>query len=204
MEAHLAPKQSVQVNKITSSCKIYSGPHDTQYCMENPKQAFIDYASSHTDEAEGKCFTFKPEQNNPGDTYNPSCKSHPNLRNLYFVADFMIVEDISSIIDPRLLQVLLGKPFIKISNMTHDLSLGVVKFTHGINEIAYKMPRKIEQYNSLSDLEKEHTKSVYLRNEEYKRRGVEYRMSKILRFYKECRELGLEYLTRGADGGEVT
>nr|GEX01104.1 MAK10-like protein [Tanacetum cinerariifolium] len=50
MEAHLAPKQPVQVNKISSSCEICSGPHDTQYCMENPKQAFIDYASSHTDE----------------------------------------------------------------------------------------------------------------------------------------------------------
>nr|GEZ35543.1 copia protein [Tanacetum cinerariifolium] len=37
MKAHLAPKQPVQVNKISSSCKIYSGPHDTQYCMENPK-----------------------------------------------------------------------------------------------------------------------------------------------------------------------
>ncbi|GJZ09207.1 hypothetical protein Tco_0543490, partial [Tanacetum coccineum] len=47
MEAHLAPKQPIQVNKITSSCEICSGPHDTQYCMENPEQAFIDYASSH-------------------------------------------------------------------------------------------------------------------------------------------------------------
>ncbi|GKA13230.1 hypothetical protein Tco_0692876 [Tanacetum coccineum] len=52
MEAHLAPKPPVQVNKIASSCEI-SG---------------------------GKWFTFKPEQNNLGDTYNPSWKSHPNLR----------------------------------------------------------------------------------------------------------------------------
>ncbi|GKB39950.1 MAK10-like protein [Tanacetum coccineum] len=80
MEAHLAPKSSVQVNKITSSCEICSGPHDTQYCMENPEQAFVDYASSRTDEAGGKWFTFKPEQNNLGDTYNPSWKSYPNLR----------------------------------------------------------------------------------------------------------------------------
>ncbi|GKE45659.1 hypothetical protein Tco_1472943, partial [Tanacetum coccineum] len=80
MEAHLAPKQYVQVNKITSSCEICSGPHDTQYCMENPEQTFIDYASSRTDEAGGKWYTFKPEQNNIGDTYNPSWKSHPNLR----------------------------------------------------------------------------------------------------------------------------
>nr|GEV60972.1 MAK10-like protein [Tanacetum cinerariifolium] len=48
MEAHLAPEQPVQVNKITSSCEIYSDPHDTQYCMENTEQAFVEYASSHT------------------------------------------------------------------------------------------------------------------------------------------------------------
>ncbi|GKB64884.1 hypothetical protein Tco_0921070 [Tanacetum coccineum] len=378
------------------------GPHDIHYCMKNPKQAFVDYASSRIDEAGGKWFTFKPEQNNLGDTYNPSWKSHPNLRwrqpqnsqnnflnpptrflpsglfpnrsfnnnpqsfnnqsnleglvsnfmashvarlskfeagfkqqqsemtnkintvlkaitnritgalpsdtvknpkqnvdptspvlsaqkvrklnsflkssglvprssdikfvctkeddgdvmfieiinnyddsheeelevevnamteglgveedpyrgvinftgrikgmhvfvgNFTYIVDFMIVEDISSIIDPGLSQVVLGKPFIEISNMTHDLSLGVVKFTDEINEIVYKMPHKIEQYGSLSDLEKEHSKSVYLRNEEDKRRGVEYVMNKILGFYKECLEPGPEYLTGVADEGGVT
>ncbi|GJZ48520.1 hypothetical protein Tco_0602352 [Tanacetum coccineum] len=52
MEAHLDPKQSV-VNKITSLCKICSDPHDTQYCMENLEQAFVDYASSRTKEVGG-------------------------------------------------------------------------------------------------------------------------------------------------------
>ncbi|GJU62540.1 hypothetical protein Tco_1244375 [Tanacetum coccineum] len=112
MEAHLAPKSSVQVNKIASSCDICSNE----------------------------------------------------------AGDFMIVEDISSIIDPRQSQVVLGKPFVEVSNMTYDSSIRVVKFTIGDNEIAYKIPHKIEQYNSLSDLEKEHTKSVYFRNEEDKRR----------------------------------
>ncbi|GJZ47311.1 hypothetical protein Tco_0601143 [Tanacetum coccineum] len=87
--------------------------------------------------------------------------------------------------------------------MTHDLPEGVVRFTYGDDDIAYKMPHKIEQYNSLSDLEKEHTKSVYFRNEEDKRRGVEYVMSKVLGFYKECLELGPEYLTGVEDEGEV-
>ncbi|GJW20335.1 MAK10-like protein, partial [Tanacetum coccineum] len=43
MEAHLAPNPPIQVNKITSSCEICSGPHDTQYCMENPEQDFVEY-----------------------------------------------------------------------------------------------------------------------------------------------------------------
>ncbi|GJU46634.1 MAK10-like protein [Tanacetum coccineum] len=46
MEAHLALTQPTQVNKITTSCEICSGPHDTQYCMEDPEQAFVEYASS--------------------------------------------------------------------------------------------------------------------------------------------------------------
>nr|GFA10313.1 MAK10-like protein [Tanacetum cinerariifolium] len=88
MEAYLAPTQPTQVNIITTSCKICSGPHDTQYCMEDPEQAFVEYASSHTDKVGGKWYTFKPGQNNLGDTYNPSWRSHPNLRLTKFEADF--------------------------------------------------------------------------------------------------------------------
>ncbi|GJY38843.1 MAK10-like protein [Tanacetum coccineum] len=51
MEAHLALTQPTQVNNITTSCKICSGPHDTQYCMEDPEQSFVEYASSRTNEA---------------------------------------------------------------------------------------------------------------------------------------------------------
>ncbi|GJS55869.1 MAK10-like protein [Tanacetum coccineum] len=57
MEAHLIAKQPVKVNPITSSCEICSGPHNTQYCMENPEQAFIVYVSSRNDEAGSKQFT---------------------------------------------------------------------------------------------------------------------------------------------------
>ncbi|GJT74822.1 hypothetical protein Tco_1041547 [Tanacetum coccineum] len=64
MEAHLALNPPVQVNKITSSCEICSGPHNTRYCMENPEQSFVEYASLRTNKAEGKWYTFKPDQNN--------------------------------------------------------------------------------------------------------------------------------------------
>ncbi|GJY41306.1 hypothetical protein Tco_0428576 [Tanacetum coccineum] len=88
MKAHLALTQPTQLKKITTLCEICNGPHDTQYCMEDPKQAFVEYASSHTDEVGRKWYTFKPEQNNLGDTYNPSWRSHPNLRLSKFEADF--------------------------------------------------------------------------------------------------------------------
>ncbi|GJV85692.1 hypothetical protein Tco_1525590 [Tanacetum coccineum] len=242
MEAHIAPMQPIQVNKITSLCEIYSAPHDTQYYMEDPEQAFVKYASSRTDKAEGDdndvMFIEIIKKNDDSYEEEPNTDESARtgeLRVEYFdifltrselaycnhlingpipsifmrnpiitEGYFMIVKDISSIIDPRLSQVLLGKPFAKISNMTHDPPEGVVGFTNMADEVAYKMPHKIEQYNSLSELEKEHTKSVYLRNEEDKRRGVEYVMNKILGFYKECLELGPKYVNGIANAGEVT
>ncbi|GKD09884.1 hypothetical protein Tco_1189569 [Tanacetum coccineum] len=51
------------VNKITTSYEIWSGPHDTQYCMKDPEQAFVDYVSSRTDEAgEGLVSDFMASQ----------------------------------------------------------------------------------------------------------------------------------------------
>ncbi|GJR32867.1 MAK10-like protein [Tanacetum coccineum] len=44
------------VPSTSAACLFYSkinGPHDTQNCMENPEQAFVEYASSRTDEAGG-------------------------------------------------------------------------------------------------------------------------------------------------------
>nr|GEU97351.1 retrovirus-related Pol polyprotein from transposon TNT 1-94 [Tanacetum cinerariifolium] len=294
MEAHLAPTQPTQMNKITTLCEICSGPYDTQYCMENPEQAFVEYASSRTDEARGTLPSDTVKNPKPGThpvssarsypTMDPQCstqihrsinaitihpklqsnsrddrtkeneeekrdnpKSHSNsstpldpsilflterflkfnslfeslglvppspnteldftkeedgdvmfikiipkdddsrkeepeakgklnpgedanegisnftgrikgmhvfIGNFTYVIDFMIVEDISSILDPRLSQVVLRRPFIEISSMTHDPPEGVVRLIRGTDEVAYKMPHKIEQYDSLSDLKK--------------------------------------------------
>ncbi|GJS59224.1 MAK10-like protein [Tanacetum coccineum] len=62
MEAHLAPTQPTQVNKITTPCDICSGPYDTRHCMENHEQAFVEYASSRTDEAGGLVSEFMASQ----------------------------------------------------------------------------------------------------------------------------------------------
>lgn len=80
MKSYEAPKPSSQVNKITSSCELCSGPHDARDCMELPEQAFVDYASLRTDRAGDKWYTFKPEPNPYCDSYYPSWRNHLNLR----------------------------------------------------------------------------------------------------------------------------
>lgn len=80
MKSYEAPKPSSQKNKITYSCELCSGPHDTRDCKELPEQAFADYASLRTDGARDKWYTFKPKPNTYGDSYNLSWRNHPNFR----------------------------------------------------------------------------------------------------------------------------
>ncbi|GKD84972.1 hypothetical protein Tco_1356126 [Tanacetum coccineum] len=49
-------------DRCLSSSKI-NGPHDTQYCMEDLEQAFVEYASSRTDEAEGDLKDSRTKEN---------------------------------------------------------------------------------------------------------------------------------------------
>ncbi|GJW99680.1 hypothetical protein Tco_0183594, partial [Tanacetum coccineum] len=56
MEAYLASTQLTQVNKVTASCEVCNGPHDTHNCKEGPEQACVDYASLHANEIRGNRF----------------------------------------------------------------------------------------------------------------------------------------------------
>ncbi|GJT74170.1 hypothetical protein Tco_1040895 [Tanacetum coccineum] len=322
MEAHLALTQPNQVNKITTSCDICSGPHDTQYCMEDPEQAFVEYASSRTDEAGEGLFSefmasqdarlskfednFKQQQSEmtnkidtvlkaitdqiagtlPSNTVknpkldttpvlstrsylpeDPQCSTHihssinaiaiypkqpeesqvsapevgqeekGNLGNINLNKHSQ-PDPLSSIVTEQvqklnLMLELLG--LVPQSSNTKfvctkedDGEVMLIEIIRDDDEPKNKSPNEGEgtttkgpaieyfdtfltgdeltyhKYNSLSNLEKEHTKSVYLRNEEDKRRGVDYVMSKILGFYKECLELDPEYVTGLDDKGEVT
>ncbi|GKA17511.1 MAK10-like protein [Tanacetum coccineum] len=64
MEAHLAQTKLVQVNKIASSCEICSGSHDTQYCMKDLERAFVEDASTRSNQSnlEGKLANFMASQ----------------------------------------------------------------------------------------------------------------------------------------------
>nr|GEX35896.1 MAK10-like protein [Tanacetum cinerariifolium] len=240
MEAHLAPTQLTQVNKITSSCQICSGPHDTRYCIENPEQAFVEYASSRTDEARGLVSNFMASQDARLSTFEADFKQQQSkMTNKIDTVLKAITDRIAGALpsdtvkNPKLnvnsttsisfahsyrlkthnaqpISIVRSTPLRYISSnkatpmMTSRKKIrkkkrtagkisiptlprhpihqfcsssksplkGAVRFTNETDEIAYKMPNKIEQYNSLSDLEKEHTKSVYFRNEEEERSRV--------------------------------
>ncbi|GJW52506.1 hypothetical protein Tco_0096591 [Tanacetum coccineum] len=76
MEAHLAPMQPTQVNKVTTLREICSGPHDTQYCMENPKQAFVNYASSRNNKVAYRHKEDEAKEEDGEKSTATECKGH--------------------------------------------------------------------------------------------------------------------------------
>nr|GEW70117.1 MAK10-like protein [Tanacetum cinerariifolium] len=151
MEAYLALTQPTQVNKITTSCEMYSGPHDEAGgCPSNLKipcnirhvhveKAYIDPNSPLNIMTRMMYNWIMRRKLDPRENSNSGVSNfigrinemHVFIGNFTYIVDFMIVEDISSIIDPRLSQVVLGKPFVEMSNTTHYSPEGVVRFING-------------------------------------------------------------------------
>ena len=71
---------------------------------------------------------------------------HVFIGNFTYVTDFVIIEDISSVIDGCQSQVVFRKPFVEASKMNYDKYLGIVRFKDENDEIAYQMPYKIERF----------------------------------------------------------
>ncbi|GJR09187.1 hypothetical protein Tco_0791839 [Tanacetum coccineum] len=280
MEAHLAPMLPTQVNKITTSCEICSGPYDTQYCMENPERAFVEYASSYTDEAGGLVSNFMASQDARLSKFEADFKQQQSeMTNKINIVLKAITDRLAGSLPSDTVKnsKLSTSPVLSArSYPTEDPQCST--YIHGsINTITIhpkqqsdshdNKPEENEEKEKISredintnpstppdpsivkkneDSRKEEPEaggleveyfdvfptqselayykylmcgpipSIFLRNPiimegcpsnlkiPYRRRGVEYVMSKILGFYKECLELGPEYVTGMDDEGEVT
>ncbi|GJT24971.1 putative reverse transcriptase domain-containing protein [Tanacetum coccineum] len=140
IEAHLAPTQPTQVNKITTLCEICSGPHDTQYCIKNPEQAFVEYASSRTDEAGVGTLPSDTVKNPKLGTHpvlsarsyqpiNPRCLSHPSNSINAIKAHFKEK-------DPET-PLLVGRGFLATANAVIDCRMAKIAVGEGITRSVF-------------------------------------------------------------------
>ncbi|GJR36224.1 retrovirus-related pol polyprotein from transposon TNT 1-94 [Tanacetum coccineum] len=67
---------------------------------------------------------------------------HVFVRNFTYITDFLVVEDVGSTIDNCLSHAVLGNPFVEVSNLTYDPSVSIIRFTNGVDKVAYQMPHK--------------------------------------------------------------
>ncbi|GJY58195.1 hypothetical protein Tco_0458087 [Tanacetum coccineum] len=132
METHLALTQPTQVNKITTSCEICNGPYDTQYCMEDPEQAFVEYASSRTDEAGDVEEPLDLVDTSEESVYESLIKEMPICSLNY---DFTIKKG-----DPRNLKIpcMIGYKFTTNAYIDVDLPMNIMSLAYYIRKNGYE------------------------------------------------------------------
>ncbi|GJT27583.1 hypothetical protein Tco_0907858 [Tanacetum coccineum] len=81
-----------------------------------------------------------------------------------YVVDFMILEDLGSIIDSGLSEVVLGKPFALTSKLTYDESLGLIRFAQKDDEVMFRMPQRTKELDLVSPLEKDKFEAFFMDN----------------------------------------
>ncbi|GJU56779.1 hypothetical protein Tco_1234545 [Tanacetum coccineum] len=67
-----------------------------------------------------------------------------------YIMDFVVLEDIGEFIMSDMAEVLMGRPFRKITKLKYDIAKGLVSFTKIFNTYTYRMPRTIPRLNNFN------------------------------------------------------
>nr|GEW63933.1 homeodomain-like protein [Tanacetum cinerariifolium] len=71
------------------------------------------------------------------------------VRSFTYIADFVVLEDIKEFIMSDMAEVLMGKPFRKITKLEYDVTKGLVSFTKIFDTYIFRMPRTIPRLRNL-------------------------------------------------------
>ncbi|GJT74893.1 hypothetical protein Tco_0588649 [Tanacetum coccineum] len=81
-----------------------------------------------------------------------------------YVVEFMILEDLGSIIDSGLSEVVLGQPFAHTSKLPYDESLGLIRFAQRDDDVVFRMPQRKKKLDLISSLEKDKFEAFFVEN----------------------------------------
>ena len=105
----------------------------------------------------------------------------------------MILEDLTSVIDCRLSHVVLGIPFVKVSNLRYDRLRGTIQFSNDLDRFTYWMPYWVNEFRFVPPLDKDNIGAIEDINDEDKKKGMDYVWNKRNLYYKDCLNLGPKY-----------
>nr|GEX99869.1 homeodomain-like protein [Tanacetum cinerariifolium] len=72
------------------------------------------------------------------------------FRSFTYIMDFVMLEDIGEFIMSNMTEVLMGRPFRKISKLKYDVAKGLVSFTKIFDTYTYRMPRTIPRLKNFN------------------------------------------------------
>nr|GEX24252.1 homeodomain-like protein [Tanacetum cinerariifolium] len=112
------------------------------------------------------------------------------FRSFTYIMDFIVLEDIGEFIMSDMTEVLMGRPFRKITKLKYDVAKGLVSFTKIFDTYTYRMPRTIPRLKNFN-----WSKVLPLlelsQNDLMSKLKHPYEKNKFM--YKNCLNLGPEY-----------
>lgn len=98
---------------------------------------------------------------------------HIFVGSFIYVTDFMILEDLASVIDYRLSHVVLGKPFVE-SKLRYNRLDDTVQFSTENDKVTYRMPNRMKEFRYVPQLDKDNISAFEDINEEDRKKGMDY------------------------------
>ncbi|GKA36972.1 hypothetical protein Tco_0723537 [Tanacetum coccineum] len=72
------------------------------------------------------------------------------VRSFTYITDFVVLEDIGELIMSDMTEVLMARPFRKITKLKYDVAQGLVSFTKIFDTYTYRMPRTIPRLKNFN------------------------------------------------------
>ncbi|GJW85507.1 RNA-directed DNA polymerase, eukaryota, reverse transcriptase zinc-binding domain protein [Tanacetum coccineum] len=118
---------------------------------------------------------------------------HVFVGSFIYVISFMILEELGDVIDDRLGEVVLGKPFVQASKLTYDESLRLLRFAQRDDEVVFRMPQRTKVLDLVSPLEKNKFEAFFVDSLKVRKKGFKHILEKRKGYYKACMNLGRTY-----------
>ncbi|GJZ28988.1 ribonuclease H-like domain-containing protein [Tanacetum coccineum] len=107
-----------------------------------------------------------------------------------YITDFVVLEDIGEFIMSDMAEVLMGRPFRKITKLKYDVAKGLVSFTKIFDTYTYRMPRTIPR---LKNFNWSKVPPLLELSQNDLMNGFRHPYEKNKFMYKNCLNLGPEY-----------
>ncbi|GJW90318.1 hypothetical protein Tco_0167871 [Tanacetum coccineum] len=107
-----------------------------------------------------------------------------------YITDFVVLEDVGEFIMSDMAEVLMGKPFRKITKLKYDVAYGLVSFTKIFNTYTYRMSRTIPR---LKNFNWSKVPPLLELSQNDLMNGFRHPYEKNKFMYKNCLNLGPEY-----------
>ncbi|GJW50821.1 hypothetical protein Tco_0092172 [Tanacetum coccineum] len=114
-------------------------------------------------------------------------------RSFTYIMDFVVLEDIGEFIQINKAEVVMGKPFRKITKLEYDCTKGLMSFNRIFDSYTFQMPRTIPRFKHWGHVSWSNIPPILVLNQRDLTNGIKnaYETNKFM--YKNCLNLGPEY-----------